>query len=212
MTDQILFRKSISFPNAKLPERKTLRAAGIDLFTAIRVECRPRERILIPTGYQVTLPQGYFGQVVDCSTVALQKGMQVLAGIIDEDYCGQIIILMYNTSNHVVVFATHEKVAQMVIQPFCDYMPREAPKTYERSLISTPNPRNSSGFGVESTESLFSKESKPKPSVCPGFGDSKSCCAGKAKTSSSVGWKIVQQPKQEEDKTNETQSKERTGK
>ena len=75
-----------------LPEYLTPQAAGVDLRANLDtpVTLQPLQRMLIPTGLRISLPQGYEAQVRPRSGLALKKGITVLnsPGTIDADYRG----------------------------------------------------------------------------------------------------------------------------
>lgn len=77
----------------------------------------PNERLLIPTGIFIELPQGYEAQVRPRSGLALKHGITVLnsPGTIDADYRGEIKVLLINHSNVAFDIQNGERIAQMVI-------------------------------------------------------------------------------------------------
>lgn len=81
------------------------------------VTLKPNERLLIPTGIFIELPQGYEAQVRPRSGLALKHGITVLnsPGTIDADYRGEIKVLLINHSNVAFDIQNGERIAQMVI-------------------------------------------------------------------------------------------------
>ncbi len=103
-----------------------LRASGswtIDLESLKRTisspsyDLRSGERILINTGIRVAIPSGYFGSIRGRSSLALEYGLQVLGGVIDANYRGEVGIIVVNTGIHPCPLTKNQRVAQMVIQP-----------------------------------------------------------------------------------------------
>jgi dUTPase len=86
----------------------------------------------------------------------------MLAGIIDEDYCGQMLVLGLNVSNCLISIKEHDKVAQLIVQPYNVDVPYRVSGNYSASL--PPSSRNKQGFGVESTDKLIPKNSGEGPS------------------------------------------------
>ena len=96
-----------------LPEYTTPQAAGLDLRANLDnpVTLQPFQRMLIPTGLRISLPQGFEAQVRPRSGLALKKGITVLnsPGTIDADYRGEIGVILANLSQD------GDRIAQMVI-------------------------------------------------------------------------------------------------
>lgn len=111
-------QKLTSLP-IELPKYRTALAAGLDLPAALDVPktLEPFERVLIPTGFAIALPQGFEAQVRPRSGLALHKGLTVLnaPGTIDADYRGEIQVLLINLSRESVTIVPGERIAQLVI-------------------------------------------------------------------------------------------------
>lgn len=103
----------------KLPEYSTEKSAGVDLRANIdeQITLKPLERILIPTGLFIELPEGYEAQIRPRSGMALKHGISVLntPGTIDSDYRGEIGIIIVNLSNESYTVMDGERICQMVI-------------------------------------------------------------------------------------------------
>jgi len=102
-----------------LPEYVTEGAAGMDiranLLTPIVVA--PMERLLIPTGLYIELPQGYEAQIRPRSGLAIKQGLTCLnsPGTIDADYRGEIKVILINLSQEPQTIQHGDRVAQMVV-------------------------------------------------------------------------------------------------
>jgi len=116
-------------PQAKAPHYASEHAAGADLYAAIDEELvlRPLERVLVPTGVAIALPEGYEAQVRPRSGLAAKHGITVLnaPGTIDADYRGEIKVLLVNLGNAPFAIEPGMRVAQLVIAPvvrasFCE--------------------------------------------------------------------------------------------
>lgn len=103
----------------QLPAYATSLSAGMDLRANLDepVELKPLQRVLIPTGLFIALPEGYEAQVRPRSGLAIKKGITVLnsPGTIDADYRGEICVILVNLSDEPFVIADGERIAQMVI-------------------------------------------------------------------------------------------------
>jgi dUTP pyrophosphatase len=102
-----------------LPSYASEQSAGMDLAAALEeaLELNPGERILIPTGISIALPQGYEAQIRPRSGLALKNGVTVLnaPGTIDADYRGEIKVILINMGNEPVTIERGMRIAQMVI-------------------------------------------------------------------------------------------------
>lgn len=119
-------------PEARLPERMSAQAAGLDLSACLgagkTLELPPGGRALVPTGLQLQLPPGTEGQVRPRSGLALRHGITVLnsPGTIDADYRGELGVLLVNHGQHPFVIRHGDRVAQLVIAPVMMAEPYEA--------------------------------------------------------------------------------------
>jgi dUTP pyrophosphatase len=107
--------------NLPLPSYATAGSAGVDLAAAVdaALVLAPGERVAVPTGVAVALPEGWEGQVRPRSGLALKHGITVLnsPGTIDADYRGEIRVILANLGNLPVTIARGERIAQLVIAP-----------------------------------------------------------------------------------------------
>ena len=93
--------------------------AGLDLFSAEDVTLAPLERMLIPTGIALAIPQGYAGFVQPRSGLAVRKGLSLVnsPGLIDSHYRGEIKVIAINLDREdPIEIARGDKIAQLVIQ------------------------------------------------------------------------------------------------
>ena len=102
--------------DAKLPSRGSDESAGLDLHTIESVIIPPKHRALLSTGIAMSMPKGYVGLIWPRSKLAAKMGIDVLAGVVDSDYRGEIMISLLNTGFNSVEIKSGDKVAQMIIQ------------------------------------------------------------------------------------------------
>jgi dUTP pyrophosphatase len=103
-----------------LPSYATLGAAGMDLCLAGEaVSLAAGERKLLPTGFQIAIPDGFEGQIRLRSGFARRTGclMPNAPGTIDSDYRGELLVLIMNVSGDRVTIECGERFAQLVICP-----------------------------------------------------------------------------------------------
>ena len=111
--------KIINKSENPLPSYSTALSAGLDLRASLQEEIilKPLQRVLIPTGLYIELPEGYEAQIRPRSGLAFKHGISVLnsPGTIDADYRGEIKVILVNISNDEFVIKSGERICQMVI-------------------------------------------------------------------------------------------------
>lgn len=104
-----------------LPAYATEGAAGMDLLAAVTepMAIAPGGRALVPTGLCVALPRGYELQIRPRSGLALRHGVMLpnAPGTIDEDYRGEIGIIVMNAGDAPFVIERGMRIAQGVLAP-----------------------------------------------------------------------------------------------
>ena len=106
-------------PGVPLPTYAHPGDAGADLVTTVDVDLAPGERVLVPTGIAVALPEGLAAFVHPRSGLALRHGLSIVntPGTIDAGYRGEIKVLLVNHDPRESVRLTRgDRVAQLVIQ------------------------------------------------------------------------------------------------
>ena len=101
---------------AVLPSRGSLYAAGLDLYSIEDLTIAPKQRILARTGLAVAILNGYYGRIAPRSGLALRAGLDVLSGVIDADYRGEIGCLLYNTGDETISLPMQSKICQLIIE------------------------------------------------------------------------------------------------
>ncbi|WP_218836683.1 dUTP diphosphatase [Hydrotalea sp.] len=123
-----------------LPAYATPGASGMDIraFIPQPITLHPLERVLIPTGLQIALPEGLEAQIRPRSGLAIQQGITCLntPGTIDADYRGEIKVILINLSNQPVTIQDGDRIAQMVIQQVeqINWLPVEVLSETERGV------------------------------------------------------------------------------
>ena len=82
-----------------------------------RVHIAPHETIKLPTGWAFQPESGYMLQILQRSGLA-SKGLIPLGGILDEDYTGEVIVIMLNTTDKYLSINNGDRIAQMAIRPY----------------------------------------------------------------------------------------------
>jgi len=101
------------------PAYATPLSAGMDIRANLQepLTLNPLQRMLIPTGLYIALPEGYECQARPRSGLAVKHGITVLnsPGTIDADYRGELKILLVNLSDTPFVIESGERIAQLVV-------------------------------------------------------------------------------------------------
>jgi len=106
--------------DSKIPTKGHPGDAGIDFYAIESVTFLPKSKHKIGTGVSVEIPLGFVGLVWDKSSIAFNKGLKTMGGVIDAGYRGEIFFNLFNTGDEEVVIEKGDKVAQMIIQKFED--------------------------------------------------------------------------------------------
>ena len=126
---------------AKIPTQGSKYAAGYDLYAAEEVLVNTMGRKLVKTNISISIPEGYYGRIAPRSGLAYKNGIDVLAGVIDSDYRGDIGVILFN-SDHNLDFPVNvgDRIAQIIIEK-CHSVNWETVENLETSV------RSEKGFG-----------------------------------------------------------------
>ena len=126
------------------PSYATAQSAGMDLKANLKepVVLQPLQRMLVPTGLFIALPEGYEAQVRPRSGLAIKHGITVLnsPGTVDADYRGEVCVILVNLSQEPFEIVPGERIAQMVIA-------RHEQVEWEEVEILNETRRGAGGFG-----------------------------------------------------------------
>jgi dUTP pyrophosphatase len=122
---------------AQVPFRANESDAGYDLFSTEYVTIEPFQRKLVATGISVEIPPGFYGRIAPRSGLACKKGVDVMAGVIDSGYRGEVKVLlisfnfegynlkpnayeaMFGSSNKIDI-KPGDRIAQLIIEKCYD--------------------------------------------------------------------------------------------
>jgi dUTP pyrophosphatase len=127
-----------------LPAYATTGSSGMDVRAHIDkpLLLKSLERVLVPTGLFIELPEGHEAQIRPRSGLAIRQGITCLnsPGTIDADYRGEIKIILVNLSSEEQVIQPGERIAQMVIH-------RVEKAHWKETAEINHTARSSGGFG-----------------------------------------------------------------
>jgi dUTP pyrophosphatase len=126
-------------PEAIFPSRATPGSAGLDLYATQAYSIAPQTTRRIPTGLSVQIPNGYFGKIYDRSSLAIQQ-IITLGGIIDSDYRGELIVILFNLSSETFCIQKGDRIAQLICSPYIG-------NTYVETSELSFTERGAKGFG-----------------------------------------------------------------
>lgn len=126
--------------DAILPSRKRNSDAGFDLYCMNSAEMYPNATYMLDTGVAVEIPEGYVGFIKERSGLGCE-GIQVLGGVIDEGYIGEIKVLLLNNAASPKKIKVGDRIAQLVILPIPEIELVEVEELSETD-------RGDSGFGA----------------------------------------------------------------
>jgi dUTP pyrophosphatase len=101
---------------AKLPEYANSDDAAFDLFSIEDIEIKPNDRVQIPTGIAMQIPENHVGLIWDKSGLSHNQGLKTLGGVIDSGYRGEVKVGLINLGSEIYKIEKGHKVAQMIIQ------------------------------------------------------------------------------------------------
>lgn len=102
--------------DATFPSRGSKHAAGLDLSASEDKTLWRGNRALIKTGLSIAIPVGYYGRIAPRSGLALRHGIDMLAGVIDADYRGEVCVLLLNTGYTRFDVQKGDRIAQLIIE------------------------------------------------------------------------------------------------
>jgi deoxyuridine 5'-triphosphate nucleotidohydrolase len=127
-------------PRATLPTRGSAASAGLDIYSIEDITIEPKQRVLARTGIAVAVPLGFYGRVAPRSGLAVKNGLDVLAGVIDSDYRGEVCCALLNTGDETVSLPRGSRLCQLIVEQIITPTP-----TWVEELEETA--RGAGGFG-----------------------------------------------------------------
>lgn len=134
--------------SARAPTRGSAYAAGYDIYASETAEIPAHGRGLVETGIAIAVPPGTYGRVAPRSGLTVKNGIDVGAGVIDEDYRGPVKVALFNHSDSDFKIQPGDRVAQLVI---------EVIQTPEVAVVESleATDRGSGGFGSSMLSVFF---------------------------------------------------------
>jgi dUTP pyrophosphatase len=127
-------------PLAKVPTRGSEYSAGYDLYSTEELDIFPNERKLIKTDISLDIPNGLYCRIAPRSGLAFKNGLDVLAGVIDEDFSGNIGVILINHGDKTFHINVGDRIAQIIFENY-------TPVTFNIIKESKNTNRGTNGFG-----------------------------------------------------------------
>lgn len=103
--------------DAKVPTKANETDAGWDLYAIEDVTINGGERKTVKTGIAMEIPRDHVGLIWPRSGLAVKQGVDVLAGVIDSGYRGEIMVCLHNTDEVRIDIKKGDRIAQMLFHP-----------------------------------------------------------------------------------------------
>ena len=146
MTEILIKRFS---KDVQIPKYETSGSSGMDIsaFIQQKLELIPGNKIIVPTGFSLSIPKGFEIQIRPRSGLAAKKNITVLntPGTIDADYRGEIKVILINLSENSFIVERGLRIAQMVVCPVVQAQLKEVDDLSETE-------RGKGGFGSTGTK------------------------------------------------------------
>src|SRR5210317_962726 len=126
--------------HAITPTRGSPLAAGYDVYSSVDTTIASGCRGLVDTGVAFTVPLETYGRIAPRSGLAVKKGIQVGAGVIDRDYTGEVKVVLFNHGDEDFEVKKGDRIAQLILER-C-----ETPEVEEINIVEDTD-RGSGGFG-----------------------------------------------------------------
>jgi len=102
--------------DAKTPTHGSALSAGYDLYSSESTIVKPGDRSLVSTGLAIQVPPGCYGRIAPRSGLAVKYGIDVGAGVIDEDYRGHVKVLLFNHGKEDFRISKGDRIAQLILE------------------------------------------------------------------------------------------------
>ena len=112
----------------------------MDIYSIEDITIEPKQRVLARTGLAVAVPLGFYGRVAPRSGLAVKNGLDVLAGVIDSDYRGEVCCALLNTGDETVSLPHGSRLCQLIVEQIITPTPMWVEELEETT-------RGAGGFG-----------------------------------------------------------------
>lgn len=129
------------------PTRGSKLAAGYDLYSAYDYEIPAHGKLVAKTDIQVRVPDGTYGRIAPRSGLAAKSFIDIGAGVVDQDYRGNVGVVMFNHADAIFSIKKGDRIAQLV----CEKIEYPELEECNEGLNEAETERGSGGFGSTGT-------------------------------------------------------------
>ena len=126
--------------NAYIPTRGSARSAGFDLRSAYDCVIPAKGMCIVKTDIQIRVPDGTYGRIAPRSGLTISNHLDIRAGVVDEDYTGNVCVVLFNHADEEYAVSKGDRVAQLICEKI------EYPMLYECKRLQETD-RGAHGFG-----------------------------------------------------------------
>ena len=157
--------------NAKLPTRRTTRAAGYYLAVTKSAVVLVHGKYLVKTSLAMALPPDYYGRIALQSGLALKKFIDLGTGVIDSDYRGEIGVILFNFGEEDFIVNMGDKIAQLIFEKIKTPTIKETDELggtrrgdtgYGNTGMNSTQTKNTQNFEMSNTAQSISTNKKEK--------------------------------------------------
>ncbi|XP_060535662.1 deoxyuridine 5'-triphosphate nucleotidohydrolase-like [Cylas formicarius] len=112
----LVIKYTKAIPEAYLPSKGLIKAAGYDLKSALDCVVSARDKALVDTGLKIELPEGCYLRIAPRSGLAVKNFIDVGAGVVDEDYRGVLKVVLFNHSDSDFDIKSGDRIAQLICE------------------------------------------------------------------------------------------------
>ena len=138
------FNEQSSAYTLSLEENQTHGITGDDSNKIMEIDIGAHDRILIPSGIKVNVPEGFAFILMNKSGISTKRGLAVGACVVDTGYQGEVHISLINTTGNVVTVKAGEKIVQGILMPVANIVPDVVSID---ELYAAKSSRGEGGFG-----------------------------------------------------------------
>ncbi len=110
----------------ELPKYSREGDAALDIRSAETLVLKAGEKRVVKSGIAIELPEGQVGLVWDRGGMAAKHGIHTMAGVLDSNYRGELMIVLKNLSEDNFKIEKGDRIAQLVIQPVSEAVIEES--------------------------------------------------------------------------------------
>ena len=139
--------------NATIPKRSTEGAVGYDLSSAVNITIPAHGRGVVKTGISLKAPKGTYARIAPRSGLSVKRSIDIGAGVVDEDYRGEVGVVLINNGKQDFTVKQGDRIAQLILKKISTPSIHEVQTLHEKI-------RGASGFGSTEIKSQTDQNRK----------------------------------------------------